>query len=256
MLMKEKFNDEVKLDREKVRKVMPQKLHKWLKVFGKAKSKRIPVRKPWDHVINLREDFVPRKKNIFDIKRREGGSKGIYKGTVEKRVYQAFKVTLDFTSVLCREKNEKKRIVINTIGIKRVFTKTNLYQRYNNVQMKERNKQKAMFIMYLGVYKSIVMFFGLTNSLVTFQAIINDILRDLIDTGDMAVFMDNALVGTKNKRRYNKIIEKVLKRIKANNLYIKPKKYMQKVKEIVFLGLVIETNGIKMQKEKVVEVLE
>ena len=46
MLMKEKFNDEVKLDREKVRKVMPQKLHKWLKVFGKAKSKRIPVRKP------------------------------------------------------------------------------------------------------------------------------------------------------------------------------------------------------------------
>ena len=110
--------------------------------------------------------------------------------------------------------------------------------------------------MYLGVYKSIVMFFGLTNSLVTFQAIINDILRDLIDTGDMAVFMDNALVGTKNKRRYNKIIEKVLKRIKANNLYMKPKKYMWKVKEIVFLGLVIETNGIKMQKEKVVEVLE
>ena len=62
MLMKEKFNDEVKLDREKVRKVMPQKLHKWLKVFGKAKSKRILVRKPWNHIINLREDFVPRKK--------------------------------------------------------------------------------------------------------------------------------------------------------------------------------------------------
>ena len=141
------------------------------------------------------------------------------------------------------------------MGIKRVFTKTNLYQRYNNVQMKEKNKWKAMFIIYLGVYKSIVMFFGLTNSLVTFQAIINNILRDLIDTGDMVVFMDNVLVGTENERRYNEIIEKVLKRIKANNLYMKPKKYMQKVKEIVFLGLVIETNSIKMQK-KVVEVLE
>jgi len=112
-----------------------------------------------------------------------------------------------------------------------------------------------MFIIYLGVYKSIVMFFGLTNSLVIFQAIINNILRDLIDTGDMVVFMDNVLVGTENERRYNEIIEKVLKRIKANNLYMKPKKYMWKVKEIVFLGLVIETNSIKMQK-KVVEVLE
>ena len=100
------------------------------------------------------------------------------------------------------------------------------------------------------------MFFGLTNSLVIFQAIINDILRDLIDTGDMAVFIDNILVETENERRYNKIIEKVLKRIKANNLYMKPKKYMWKVKEIVFLGLVIETDGIKMQEEKIVEVLE
>ena len=141
------------------------------------------------------------------------------------------------------------------MGMKRVFTKINLYQGYNNVQMKERDEQKAMFIIYLGVYKSIVMFFGLTNSLVTFQAIINNILRDLIDTGDMVVFMDNVLVGTENERRYNEIIEKVLKRIKANNLYMKPKKYMWKVKEIVFLGLVIETNSIKMQK-KVVEVLE
>ena len=87
MLIEEKFNNEIKLDREKVRKVVPQKLYKWLQVFGKAKSKRILVRKPWNHIINLREDFVPRKKKIFDIKRREGGSKGIYKGTVEKRVY-------------------------------------------------------------------------------------------------------------------------------------------------------------------------
>lgn len=142
------------------------------------------------------------------------------------------------------------------MGMKRVFTKINLYQGYNNVQMKERDEQKAMFIIYLGVYKPIVMFFGLTNSLVTFQAIINDILRDLIDTGDMAVFIDNILVETENERRYNKIIEKVLKRIKANNLYMKPKKYMWKVKEIVFLGLVIETDGIKMQEEKIVEVLE
>ena len=62
MSIKEKFNDEVKLDREKVRKIVPQRFHKWLKVFEKVESERMPVRKPWDHAINLREDFVPRKK--------------------------------------------------------------------------------------------------------------------------------------------------------------------------------------------------
>jgi len=46
MSIEEKFDDEVKLDREKVRKIVPQRFHKWLKVFKKAESERIPVRKP------------------------------------------------------------------------------------------------------------------------------------------------------------------------------------------------------------------
>jgi len=29
------------------------------------------VRKPWDHVINLREDFVPRKGRIYLMSREE-----------------------------------------------------------------------------------------------------------------------------------------------------------------------------------------
>ena len=106
------------------------------------------------------------------------------------------------------------------------------------------------------MYKPTVMFFGLTNSLVTFQAIMNDILRNLIDTGDIVAFMDNILVGTENKKKHNKIVEEVLKRMEESNLYIKPEKYVWKVKEINFLGLVMGVEGIKMQKEKVAEVLE
>jgi len=48
----------------------------------------------------------------------------------------------------------------------------------------------------------------------------------------------------------------VLKRIEKNNLYIKLEKYVWKVKEIDFLELVMETEEIKMQEEKVVRVLE
>ena len=50
---------------------MPQKFHKWFQVFEKTKSERIPVRKPWDHVINLREDFVPRKEKTYLISREK-----------------------------------------------------------------------------------------------------------------------------------------------------------------------------------------
>jgi len=109
---------------------------------------------------------------------------------------------------------------------------------------------------YLGVYEPTVMFFGLTNSLATFQAIINNILQDLIDTGDIAAFIDNMLVETEDERRHNKVVEEILKRIKSNNLYLKPEKHMWKFKEINFLGLVMGIDGIKIQKEKVAGVLE
>jgi len=85
---------------------------------------------------------------------------------------------------------------------------------------------------------------------------INDILRDLIDTGDIAVFIDDILVETEDKKKHNEIVEEVLKRIEKNDLYIKPKKCVWKVKEINFLELVIGAKGIKIQEEKVAGVLE
>ena len=114
--------------------------------------------------------------------------------------------------------------LIDTIGTKKVFTKIDLYWRYNNVQIKEGDEWKTVFTMYLGIYKSTVMFFSLTNSPATFQAMMNDILRDLIDIENIVAFMDDVLVGTEDKMRYNEIVEKILKRVEANDLYVKPEK--------------------------------
>ena len=60
----------------------------------------------------------------------------------------------------------------------------------------------------------------------------NDIFRDLIDTGDVAAFMDDVLVETEDEKKYDEIVEEVLRRMEENDLYIKPEKYVWKVKEI------------------------
>jgi len=44
-----------------------------------------------------------------------------------------------------------------------------------------------------------VMFFGLTNSPATFQAMMNKLLRDLINTGKVVVFIDDVIIGTETK---------------------------------------------------------
>ena len=84
----------------------------------------------------------------------------------------------------------------------------------------------------------------------------NDILKDLINMGEVAVFMDEVLIGTKEEKGHDKIVKEVLKRIKENDLYVKPEKCVWKVREINFLGLVMGLGGIKMQKNKVAKVLE
>jgi len=84
---------------------------------------------------------------------------------------------------------------------------------------------------------------------------INEILRDMINEGKVAAFVDNVLVGTEMEEGHDKIIEEVLRRLEENDLYVKPEKCVWKVKKIEFLGVVIGPSRIEMEKEKVDGVL-
>ena len=79
----------------------------------------------------------------------------------------------------------------------------------------------------------------------------NEILWDLINTKKVASFIDDVIIGTEMKKGHDKIVEKVVKRLVENNLYVKPKKCKWKVKKVGFLGVVIGLEGIKMEEEKV-----
>ena len=48
-----------------------QRFHKYLKVFEKKDSERMPMRKVWNHAIDLREGFVPKKGKIYPLLRVE-----------------------------------------------------------------------------------------------------------------------------------------------------------------------------------------
>jgi len=51
--------------------MVPQKFHKWLKVFGKVDLERMSTRKLWDHAINLKEYFVPKKGKTYLMSRQK-----------------------------------------------------------------------------------------------------------------------------------------------------------------------------------------
>ena len=125
--------------------------------------------------------------------------------------------------------------LVDAMGSKKVFTKIDLRWGYNNVRIKEGDEWKAAFTTHVGLFEPVVMFFGMTNSPATFQAMINEILRDMINEGKVAAFVDDILVGTETEEGHDKIVEEVFRRLEENDLYIKPEKCIWKMGKIPFL---------------------
>ena len=100
------------------------------------------------------------------------------------------------------------------------------------------------------------MLFGLTNSLATFQTVMNNLLRDLVVEEKVAVFIDDVIIAMETEKGHDEIVEEVLRRLEENDLFVKPEKCVWKVREVGFLGVIIEEDGVRMEKEKVQGVIE
>ena len=92
------------------------------------------------------------------------------------------------------------------------------------MRIKEGDEWKAVFSMPEGSFEPTVIFFGLTNSPATFQTMINDLLRDLVVKEKVAVFIDDVMIATETEEGHDKIVEKVLRRLKENDLFVKLEK--------------------------------
>ena len=124
------------------------------------------------------------------------------------------------------------------------------------MRIKEGDEWKRAFTTHIGSFEPTVMFFGMTNSPATFQVMMNEILRDLINKGKVAVFVDNILVGMETEEGHDEIVEEVLRRLEENDLYVKPEKCMWKVKKIPFLGVIMGEGKVEMEEDKVGGVLK
>jgi len=99
-------------EEEAAKKLVLEKFHEWIKVFGKKQLKRMPTRKLWDYVIDVREGFIPRKGKVYPLSReereevREFVKEQLWKGYIQ--LYKSPQMALVF---FVGKKNGKKRMV-------------------------------------------------------------------------------------------------------------------------------------------------
>jgi hypothetical protein len=117
---------------------------------------------------------------------------------------------------------------------------------YNEVLIKEEDRWKAAFITNKGLFKPTVMFFSLTNSPTTFQTMMNTIFRDLINGGNVTIYMDDIAIHTRHKEGETEdkhvtchclLVQQVLKRLHKNDLHLNLEKCTFKQDHLNFLGI-------------------
>jgi len=196
----------------------------------------------------MKEGFVPRRGKVYLLSRKEKEEVHEFiQEQLRKEYIRPLKSPQIALVFFIGKKNGKKRMVqdyrylnewtiknnyplplisdiVENIGMKKVFTKMDLRWGYNNVWIKEGNKWKVVFITPEGSFEPTVMFFGLTNSPVTFQAMMNELLRDLINTEKVVAFIDDVITGTESKEGHDELVVEVIKRLEENDLYMKPEK--------------------------------
>jgi len=133
----------------------------------------------------------------------------------------------------------------------RYFTKFDVRWGFNNMRIKEGDEWKAAFKTNTGLYEPTVMFFGLCNSPATFQSMMDSIFADYVSEGWIVIYMDDILLFAKDKETLEEQTKKTLRRLRENDLYLKPTKGFFCKKKIEYLGMIIEHGKISMDPTKV-----
>ena len=260
--------------------LVPKEYHKFLKVFLKKESEHMLLWKPWDHAIDLKNMFKPKKGHIIPLSPAEQEEVMAFLDDQFKKGYICPSKSPQTSLVFFVPKKDGKKLMVqdyrylNEHTVKnnyplplimqlidklqgaKLFMKIDLRWGYNNVRIKENDEWKAAFTCFRKSFKPLVMCFELCNSPATFQVMMNEIFTDMDDV--VVVYIDDLMIFTKteNQAEHNKIVLEVLKRLEENDLFMKPKKCMFCATEVDFLSMIVGRDGIKMDQEKVKAILE
>ena len=131
----------------------------------------------------------------------------------------------------------------------KIFTKLDLRHGYNLIRIAEGDEWKTAFRTKYGLFEYLVMPFGLCNAPASFQAMINQVLRELLDEG-VIVYIDDILIYSETEEEHIRLVSKVLEKLKKANLCVAINKSRFHVKEVDYLGYVISDKVISLSQEK------
>ena len=253
---------------------VPACYHGLRKVFNKSKATSLPPHRPYDCAIDLLPGTAPPKGRLYSLSAPERKAMETYiHNSLAAGLIRPSSSPAGAGFFFVGKKDGSLRPCIdyrglNDITVKNryplpllssafellqgatVFTKLDLRNAYHLVRMREGDEWKTAFNTPTGHYEYLVMPFGLTNAPAVFQALVNDILRDMLNVF-VFVYLDDILIFSRTMSEHIRHVQLVLRRLLENSLFVKGEKCEFHAKSVPFLGYIVAEGSIQMDPAKV-----
>ena len=257
---------------------LPREYWAHLELFSRQKADQLPEHRPYDHRIDLVPGAQPTygplyAMSVMELKAlRKYLTENLQKGFIRpstspvsspvifvKKPGGGLRFCVDYRRL--NEITIKNRYPIplvqetlNRLSKAKFFTKLDIISAFNRIRITPGHEHLTAFRTREGLFEYLVMPFGLANAPSTFQHYVNDVLRPFLDTF-CTVYIDDILIYSENLSDHKKHVKQVLQALEQAGLHLDIDKCEFHQQEVKYLGLILTTNGVKMDPEKVSAIL-
>lgn len=143
--------------------------------------------------------------------------------------------------------------ILDQLGHSSYFTTIDLASGFHQIKMSAADAPKTAFSTPEGHYEFIRMPFGLKNAPSTFQRAIDNVLIGL-KNNRCFVYLDDIVIHADNLQNHIKNLKQIFQRLSDYNLKIQPDKCEFFRKEVMYLGHLITSHGVKPDPKKITAV--